>query len=86
MSKSKAQRAADQYAAKVREAEAAAQRSVCHIPDGELPEDLATALELRVEANLAAGDGKTVTRSGGADPEVRALEAPYSKRKPTGSV
>lgn len=77
----------DEYVEQVRAAEAAAQRSVILTPDGRdfLPEDvvpdrIAAALERRVEVNLAQADGKTVTRVGGADPEVRDLEAPFSRR------
>jgi hypothetical protein len=64
----------------IRAAEAAAQRSVCNIPDGEYPDDLDRALERRVEVNLAQYDGGPIVRVGSADPEVRELEAPYSKR------
>lgn len=65
----------------VRAAEAAAQRSVCNVPDGDLPDELAQALELRVEVNLAQHDGKEIRRVGSTDPEVRRLEAPFSKRR-----
>lgn len=64
----------------IRDAERAAQASVCNIPAGDLPDELATALERRVELNLAQYDGKTVARVGGKDPEVRKLEAPWSRR------
>ncbi len=67
----------------VEAAEAAAQRSVCNIPDGAMPADLKKALARRVEVNLehALEHGSVaVRRIGGSDPEVRRLEAPYSKR------
>lgn len=68
---------------RVREVEAAAQRSVCHTPDGDvLPDDLAEALELRIAVNLAQTGGRDpLVRVGGADSRVRELEAPYSKRR-----
>lgn len=66
----------------IRAAEAAQQRSVCRIPDGDLPDDLAKALERRVEVNLAQYDGGEIRRVGGTDPEVRRLEAPWSKTAP----
>lgn len=66
----------------IRAAEAAQQRSICRIPDGELPDDLAKALERRVEVNLAQYDGGEIRRVGGTDPEVRRLEAPWSKTAP----
>lgn len=66
--------------AQIRAAEAAHQASVCHIPD-EFPDDLDRALALRVEINLAQHDGGPVRRVGGADPQVRELEAPYSRRR-----
>lgn len=70
-----------EYVEQVQAAEAAAQRSVVTVPDGDLPRDLQKALERRVEVNLAQADGKTVTRVGGTDQQVRDLESPYSKRK-----
>ena len=73
------------YVAEVRSAEAAAQRSLCVIPDGDLPDDLAAALDLRVEVNLAQADGVNVTRVGSTDSEVRRMEAPFSKRRAAGS-
>lgn len=76
----------DEYVEQVKAAETAAQRSVCDLPDGKTPKALAQALERRIEVNLAQADGITVTRVGGADPKVRALESPYSKRKPSGSA
>ena len=74
------------YVEDVRAAETAAQRSVVAFPDGDTPAELAEALDLRVETNLRQADGKTVTRVGGTDPKVRALEAPYSKRKAPASA
>jgi hypothetical protein len=65
----------------IRAAETAAQASVVTIPDGDLPDDLAKALERRVEVNAAQYDGKTVVRVGGRDAEVRRLEAPWSRRQ-----
>lgn len=76
----------DGYVEHVTAAEAAAQRSVCNIPDGKTPKALIQALERRVEVNLAQADGVNVIRVGGADPKVRDLESPYSKRKPSGSA
>lgn len=62
----------------IRAAEAAAQRSVCVIPDGDLPDDLAKALERRVEVNAAQHQkGRPVARVGSTDDEVLALEHPY---------
>lgn len=76
-----------QYVKDVEAAEAAAQRSVCDFPDQKTtPKALTDALKRRVEVNLAQADGVTVTRVGGADPKVRKLEGPYSKRKPAGSA
>lgn len=72
---------ADEVREQIRAAEAAQQRSVCAFPDGDVPADLVKALDLRVEVNLAQYDGKTISRVGGADEAVRALEAPYSKRR-----
>lgn len=69
----------------VRAAEAAQQRAVCAIPAGDLPNDLADALDLRVKVNLEQTGGNPVTRVGGSDPEVRRIEAPYSKRRGVGS-
>lgn len=74
------------YVKDVEAAEAAAQRSVCNIPDGKTPKALTAALKRRVEVNLAQADGVTVTRVGSADSKVRDLEGPYSKRKPAGSA
>lgn len=74
------------YVDEVRAAETAAQRSVVTFPDGDTPTELTEALDLRVEVNLRQADGKTVTRVGGADKKVRALEAPYSKRKAPASA
>jgi hypothetical protein len=71
----------EEYVEQVRAAEAAAQRSVIYLPDGDTPADLAKSLDLRVEVNLAQADGRTVTRVGGADAQVRELEAPYSRRR-----
>lgn len=71
----------DDLVEQIRAAEAAQQRTVVTFPDGDVPDDLAKALDLRVQVNLAQHDGVTVTRVGGADPAVRELEAPYSKRK-----
>lgn len=67
-------------------AETAAQRSVCHIPEGDLPDELAQALERRVEVNLAQYDGGDIVRVGSKDPEVRELEAPFSRRRAAGSI
>jgi len=72
----------DEVVEAVRAAESAQQRSVCNIPPGDLPEALRQALDLRVEVNLAQYDGGPVVRVGGRDPQVRELEAPYSKRRP----
>lgn len=59
-------------------AEAAAQRSVCVIPKGDLPDDLAEALKRRVEVNVAQhNDGDPITRVGGSDERVLELEHPY---------
>ena len=69
------------YAADVRAAEAAAQRSVCQVSAEGSNDDLELALDLRVEVNLAQADGVTVTRVGSTDPGVRDLEAPYRIRK-----
>lgn len=65
----------------VEDAERAAQRSVCDLPDGDLPDDLAKALARRVEINLEQATDETVRRLGGTDEQVRALEAPYRKRR-----
>ena len=70
----------------VRAAETAHQRSVCQIPKGTPPKKLAEALELRVAANLAAHDGREVRRTGGQDPRVRELEAPFLRRRAAGSI
>lgn len=64
----------------IRAAEAAQQASVCDLPDGDRPKELVQALDRRVEVNLAQYDGQTITRVGGSDPEVRRLEAPWSRR------
>lgn len=74
------------YVDQVRAAEAAAQRSVINVPDGDTPAALLEALERRVEVNLAQADGAAVVRVGGSDPKVRDLESPYSKRKPPASA
>jgi hypothetical protein len=74
------------YVDQVRAAEAAAQRSVINVPDGDTPDALLEALERRVEVNLAQADGSAVVRVGGSDPKVRDLESPYSKRKPPASA
>ena len=65
----------------VRTAEAAGQRAVCSVPAGELPDDLAEALRLRVQHNLATTGGRPLQSCGAADPDVQRLEAPY-RRKP----
>ena len=70
----------------IRAAEAAQQRSVCDVPDGDLPDSLAQALKRRVEVNLAQHDGGEIRRVGGKDPEVRELEAPFSRRRAAGSI
>lgn len=62
-------------------AERAAQRSVCDVPKGDLPDDLAKALQRRIEVSLAAST-REVVRAGGADDQVRELEAPWRKRRP----
>lgn len=68
--------------ADVEAAEKAAQRSVCDIPDGDLPDELAEALERRVEVSLTAAEASGVLRRlGGANEQVRRLEAPWSKRQ-----
>lgn len=72
--------------AEIRAAEAAQQASMCVIPDGDFPEDLDRALERRVQVNLAQHGGGPVRRVGGADPQVRELEAPYSRRRAAGSI
>ena len=64
----------------IRAAETAAQASVVNLPAGDLPGDLAAALERRVEVNLAQYDGGEIRRVGGSDSEVRKLEAPWSRR------
>lgn len=71
----------DDYVEAVRAAEAAAQRSVCNIPAGDLPDELTQALVRRVEVNLAQADGRTVARVGSTDPKVRELEAPFTRRR-----
>lgn len=65
----------------VRAAEAAAQRAACSVPDGPLPDDLALALERRIEVtrDRLASDPTGWPRGGGSDPEVRDLEAPYRR-------
>lgn len=65
----------------VRAAETAAQRAACDIPDGPLPDDLALALERRIEVtrDRLADDPTCWPRGGGSDPEVRELEAPYRR-------
>lgn len=73
------------YLSEVQAAEAAAQRSLCNMPEGDTPSELAQALERRVEVNLAQADGVTVTRVGSTDSEVRRLEAPFAKRRAAGS-
>lgn len=65
----------------VRAAEAAAQRSLCTFPEGDVPAALEKALERRVEANLAATGGEPVTRIGSTDATVLELEAPFRKRR-----
>lgn len=62
-------------------AETAAQRSLCVLPDGDLPKALADALERRVEVNLAQHRGGEVRRVGSSDAQVRELEAPYRRRR-----
>jgi len=69
-----------QIADAIRAAETAAQASVVNVPDGDLPDDLAKALERRIEVNLSQYDGGPIVRVGGSDPEVRKLEAPWSRR------
>jgi len=71
----------DDYVQDVRAAEAAAQRSVCYVPAGDLPDELEQALARRVEVNLTQADGRTVVRVGSTDPEVRRLEAPFNRRR-----
>lgn len=62
-------------------AETAAQRSVCDLP-AKRTEELDDALVRRVEVTLAGSDGKRIDRRlGGADEEVRRLEAGHSKRR-----
>lgn len=60
--------------------EAAAQRSVCVFPDGNVPDDLVKALERRVEINLELATSATPARLAGNHVDVRLLEAPYRKR------
>lgn len=70
----------DEVVAEIRAAEAGAQRSLCEIPDGDLPQELAEALERRIEVNLAQHDGGAVRRVGSTDTTVRELEAPWSRK------
>jgi hypothetical protein len=72
----------------IRLAETAAQRSLCDVPEGDLPDELAQALERRVEVNLAQYDGGDIVRVGSTDPHVRELEAPWTRkaRRAAGSI
>ena len=71
----------DDTRAEIEAAEAAAQASVVNVPKGKRPKALDDALARRVEVNVAQHViGQPVARVGGSDPQVRELEAPYSRR------
>jgi hypothetical protein len=73
-------------------AELAAQRKWCRIPNDHFPDDLGEALKRRVAHNLAlrglplgvqatiSDYSATTTRVGGEDAEVIRLERPYRRR------
>lgn len=58
---------------------AAAQTALLDLPDGDLPDALAEARRIRLEAYLAADPATRWRNAGHDDPRVIELEAPYRR-------